>query len=108
MAERSAIDRTDTDAMDALDANALKLQRWADGETEWLDAHPSDACYAGSHASWTRHVALFGQIATLVREGIAERDMAKVDQAVEVGREDDAEMQKMIDSVPISDDACGT
>ncbi len=53
-------------------------------------------------------MALFGQIATLVREGIAERDMAKVDQAVEVGREDDAEMQKMIDSVPISDDACGT
>ena len=108
VAERAAIDRTDADAMDALDANAQKLQRWADGETEWLDGHPSDPCYAGSYASWTRHVALFGQIARLIREAIAKRDMAKMDKAVEMWREDDGEMQKMIDSVGISDDACGT
>ena len=32
----------DASELDAADAQALKLMQWADSETEWLDAHPSD------------------------------------------------------------------
>ena len=36
---------------DAVNANTLELQRLTDSETEWLDSHPSEACYAETHAS---------------------------------------------------------
>ena len=51
MAEWDGIDLTDAEAVDA---QAQKLQRWADSETEWLNAHPFDSCYAGTYAPWWR------------------------------------------------------
>ena len=79
----------DFDDADAVDANALRLQRWADGEAEWLDAHPVDSCYAGTYTPWSKTVTL------LLDEGHG------VDQTQFL-----AEMDKVTESILISDVAC--
>jgi len=93
---------------DAVDAQAQKLQRWVDSETEWLDSHPSDPCYAETYASWSSGVTLYGQTAKLYRQAIAERDTTKLTQGDEAMTQGNGEFQKMLDAKPISDDACGT
>ena len=65
---------------DAIDASAQKLQHWADRETEWLDTHPPDPCYAATHLFWSRSVTHYGQAAKLYREAIAEHDPTKLEQ----------------------------
>ena len=70
-AEWDSIDLTD-DA--AYDAQAQKLQRWVDREKEWLSAHPSDSCYVGTYAPWSRGVNSYGEYARLIHEGIADGD----------------------------------
>ena len=87
-AEAAGIDRADADAMDA---NRLKLQRWAEGEAERLDAHPVAQCYAGTYAPWLKIVTL------LLDEGYRS-DFAQVKD----------EMTKVKDSIPASAAACST
>ena len=98
----------DTFDLDAIDAQSLKLMQWADSETEWLDAHPSDPCYAETQRSWSRVVALVGQWAKLNREAIAEDDDSKIMQGTEVLVLANAEALKLADFIPLSDAACGT
>ena len=89
-----------------VEAQVLKLQTWVDIETTWLDAHSPDPCYAGTYAPWSRHVTVFGQMAKLYREGITEHDLAKIHQANEAKSRAAAELQKVLDSDPISKAAC--
>ena len=93
---------------DAIDAQAQKLQRWADSETEWLDTHPSDPCYTETYGSWSSGVTLYGQTAKLFREAIAERNTTKLTQGDEAMTQGNAEFQKMLDSKPTSEAACAT
>ena len=83
-----------------------KLQRVVDTEMEWLDAHPSDPCYAGTYTSYTRYMTINRQMATIYREWIAEGDPRKSDQMNEAWRQADVELQNVADSISISDDAC--
>ena len=89
-----------------VEAQVLKLQTWVDSETKWLDAHSADPCYAGTYTPWSTHVTVFGQMAKLYREGIAEHDLVKIHQANDVKHQADAELQKVVDSIPISKAAC--
>ena len=52
-------------------------------------------------------MTLYGQVGKLYHEAIAENDPAKIDQASETWKQGDAQWQDVIDSIPISDDACG-
>ena len=92
--------------LDAADAQALKLMQWADSETEWLDAHPSDPCYAETHASFSNLVTLYGQAAKLWREAVAGGGESKLGQANETMTQGAVAMDKMVDSYPISAAAC--
>ena len=71
-----------------------KIRYWAGSEAVWLDAHPSDACYAGTYTLWSK-------VVTRVDEGF----LPKFTQFI---AEIKAEMKKAMDSIPTSAAACGT
>ena len=96
----------DASDLDAAAAQALRLTQWADSETEWLDAHPSDPCYAETHASYSNLVTLYGQAAKLWREAVSGGGESKLGQANETMTQGAAAMDKMVDSYPISAAAC--
>ena len=100
---RKEVDASD---FDTAVAQALKLVQWADSEAEWLEAHPSDPCYAETHASCSNLVTLYGQAAKLWREAVARGGESKLSQANETMTQGAAAMDKMVDSYPISAAAC--
>ena len=85
-----------------------KLQRLTDSETEWLDAHPSDPCYAETHASWSSPVTLYGQAAKLCREAITGGGETKLEQANATMAQGAPRCDKRVDSYPDQPQACGT
>ena len=97
-------DRGGLGGADHDDAQAQKLQRWVDREKEWLSAHPSDSCYAGTYAPWSRGVNSYGEYARLIHEGIAEGDQTKLNQADTTNAF--AEMKKGQGTISVSNDAC--
>lgn len=102
-AEWAGTDQTDAAAQDA---QAQKLQRWADSESEWLKAHPFDSCYAGTYAPWWSSVIVARDYARLIHEGIAEGHQIRLNEADRTHLL--AEMKKTSNSIPISHDACTT
>ncbi len=93
---------------DAVNAKTLELLRLTDSESEWLDTHPPDACYAETHASWSSAMAHIGQAASLFREAVAEHDDSKFKSGNEALTQGVAEAKKMTDSIPTSSFACAT
>ena len=93
---------------DAVNAKTLALLRSTDSESEWLDTHPPDACYAETHASWSSAMAHIGQAASLFREAVAEHDDSKFKSGNEALTQGVAEAKKMTDSIPTSSFACAT
>jgi hypothetical protein len=81
----------------AVRGDAAALSAWSASESDWLAAHPAEACYANVHDEYGRAIEDFGRAARITErfaEAFPFADFDELQRAIDLGESGSASLQE--------------